>query len=102
MSALSIIGFILIVASVVIVGICYVWVLRATGQITALARTLKNEIIEYGHTTHDVIGQLDQRVTQMNESVQSVTADVTKLAERVKTLEETTTNPSRGAHEGGR
>ncbi|MBI4530678.1 MAG: hypothetical protein HY709_04075 [Candidatus Latescibacteria bacterium] len=91
MSVLSIIGFVLIAASVVIVGICYVWVLQATGRITAMARELKGEIAEYNQTTHDVIGQVDPQVNQMKESVKSVTADLTKLVEKVKALEEAAT-----------
>lgn len=67
-----------------------------------MARELKDEITEYSQTTHDVIGQIDRRIGQMNESVKSVTADLTKLAEKVKVLEEAATKLSRGAHEGGR
>lgn len=87
MSVLSIIGFILIAASVVMVGVCYIWVIRATSSMTILVKELKSEITEYGQATHDVVNQIDQRVNEMNESVKRVTDDLTELAEKVKTLE---------------
>jgi HAMP domain-containing protein len=91
MSILSIIGLILIASSAVMVFFCYIWVLRATSGMTALAKELKREITEYGQATHDAVNQIDQRVNEMNESITRVTDDLTKLSDKVKQIEEAAT-----------